>query len=94
MRTLIWSGPALRDIAVLLLFYRQMDAAVADKVIERIRVAPIPLLEQPLLGPPIGLRGARKWSVKGLPYILRYRVAARRIEILRVHHAAQNWRSE
>jgi toxin ParE1/3/4 len=94
LRTLIWSGPALRDIAAVALFYRQIDTSVADKMIERIRAAPLPLLDQPLLGPSIGLRSARKWSVKGQPYVLRYRVAPHRIEILRVHHVAQNWRPE
>jgi plasmid stabilization system protein ParE len=49
------------------------------------------LAERPEAGPALA-DGARKWRVRGTDYVLIYRPVRQGIQVLRVHHARQDWR--
>jgi plasmid stabilization system protein ParE len=89
---LIWSVRAQRDIEIIR-EYLGYDAAfefpqIADRIVQAAHI----LIDSPFVGPVIGLRGERKWGVRGLPYILVYRPNSNGTQILRVRHSSENWR--
>jgi toxin ParE1/3/4 len=49
------------------------------------------LREHPLMGRPGRESGTRELVISRTPFIVIYRVTARRVEILRVLHGAQQW---
>lgn len=60
-------------------------------MVERLRQAAERLARYPDSGRPGRVIGTRELIVPSLPLILPYRVRRRRIEILRVLHAARRW---
>ena len=52
------------------------------------------LQQHPQAGQVIDDAGLRKWRVAGTPYILLYRDAGTALRIVRVMHAAQDWRGD
>jgi toxin ParE1/3/4 len=94
LRRLIWSSPAIREIAAIADHYAETSPSLAADILRRIDEAPALLRERPLIGSPAGLRGARKWPVRKTPFILLYQVTADRdVEVLRVLHSARDWRA-
>jgi plasmid stabilization system protein ParE len=59
-----------------------------------IQTAPLILLDYPDVGAPTDRRSLRKWPVKGTPFLLFYSAGRDRVEIKRVRHAAQDWRTQ
>ena len=59
----------------------------------RIHAAAEFLRGMPHAGQRIEDAAARKWTVRGTNYILLYRASADRLNILRVHHSAEDWRT-
>ena len=49
------------------------------------------LAEHPRIGRPGRVADTRELVISGLPYILPYRVASDRVEIIRVLHSARSW---
>lgn len=94
MRTLIWSGPARRDLFAIADHYRPIDPDLPRQMLRLIQTAPVILLDHPDIGAPTDRRGVRKWPVKGSPYLLFYSADRARVEIKRVRHAAEDWRSK
>lgn len=92
---LIWSPQAVRDLDALHDYIIQDDpkaAAAAAAVVRRI----VSLVEEllpatPHVGRPGRVPGTRELVVSGTPYIVPYRVRARKIEIVRFYHAARRW---
>jgi toxin ParE1/3/4 len=53
------------------------------------------LAEFPAIGAPVaGFIGVRKWRVGKSDFLLFYRILPDRIQILRVRHMAEDWKSE
>ncbi len=86
----------LRDIAAWL--RQEADAQTAARVIQAARRTFDKLARMPGLGAPAeaksaALSNARRWHVERLPnYLIFYAVDPRGVVILRVLHAAQDWR--
>ncbi len=95
MNQLKWTRRASADLRNILRYYNDVDFALGETLFGRIVAASRPLIDQPGLGSVVGHHGTRKWRVKRTPFVLLYRISKNRtVEILRVHHAAQNWRPE
>jgi len=89
-------GEAARKEAEFLAFVQEgIDAADrgerADQMLDAIRKAGDFLAGLPKAGPALEKEDARKWSVGGTNYILIYRLAGDSVQILRVHHAQEDW---
>jgi predicted transcriptional regulator len=89
---LIWSGPARRDLLAIVEYYSVIDPDLPNQLLDRVRNAPLMLLDHPEIGAPTVLRSVRKWPVAGTPFLLFYSAGRERVEIKRVRHAATNWR--
>ena len=74
--------------------YRAIDPDLARQMLRRVQQAPLVLLDHPDIGAPTDRRSLRKWPLKTTPFLLFYSANRDRVEIKRVRHAAQNWRSE
>lgn len=70
------------------------DPRAAARVARRVREAVGNLASYPAAGRVGRVPGTRELVVSGTPFVIPYRVAARRVEILRVFHASQLWRDE
>jgi plasmid stabilization system protein ParE len=90
-RRLIWSGPALRDVDGIRLFFRDVDRDAGRRIIRSIRDRTKLLVRHPYAGEPLD-DTRRKLSIDRFPYVVIYRVSADAIFIVRIHHAAQDWR--
>ena len=89
---LLWARQTERDIARIAEHIAVDDPAMAVRIVEEIERAADRLLAFPKIGEPF-VADLRKLSVgRGLPYVLVYGLTHSTIEILRVHHAAQDWR--
>lgn len=91
MRPLRWTPPAEADLAAIDAYWWSIDGNMADVILERIRSAGDFLRSVPQGGTPIDRTAARKWRAAHTPYLLIYRLRDDAIEILRVHHARQDW---
>ena len=92
MRRLIWSSRARQDLIDIASYYDEIDPALADKIIDRIEGAPLPLLHAPFIGS-LAPDGARKWRARRTPVLLRYDVGEETIEIVAVRHVRSGWGS-
>jgi plasmid stabilization system protein ParE len=91
---IIWSGPAEKDLVKILEYYAIADEQLASRLVAEVLKESLRLPDFPKMGAPIGARGLRKWHVHGTPFLLLYGVRAGRIEIRRVRHVREDWRSE
>lgn len=89
MRLLVWSPRAQWDLLNIADYYDQIDPSLAVDMIDRIRLAPAPLPEFPLLGA-ISNGGACKWQAKRTPFTFLYDVTESAIEIVAVSHVRSN----
>ena len=87
----VWSGPAWRDLVEIFDHIASSDIAAAAKVIDRVETMARFLAEHPRIGRPGRVADTRELVISGLPYILPYRVASDRVEIIRVLHSARSW---
>jgi len=89
---ILWSDPALADLAALHEYISTDDPRAADAMVRRI----VDLVERqlprmPESGRPGRVPRTRELVVSGSPYFVPYRVSVGRIEILRVIHGARRW---
>jgi len=90
-----WAREARSDLAGIDAFYRPLDFDFAQRAITSAVAAGRFLLDWPRAGqliedaPPL-----RKWRIARTPYSLIYREESDGIRVLRVVHAAQDWRFE
>ncbi|MGK6318126.1 type II toxin-antitoxin system RelE/ParE family toxin [Sphingomonas sp. DT-204] len=87
MRRIIWSEPAIRDLAEIRTYIAHDNPLAAAKTAERLLVAASKLEAFPLRGRTIG-RGLRQLSTV-YPYLIRYRVRPDYVEIMSVRHGAR-----
>lgn len=87
-----WSPMSRRNIEDIRDYPVERDASAARWVIHLIRERAKLLKEFPELAPCIDATVLHKVSITGLQYVLLYRHRDGVVEILRVHHTAQDWR--
>jgi plasmid stabilization system protein ParE len=85
-----WLPSARHSLRVQVAFIAESNPA-ARRVRHRIHVAVSNLGLFPDSGRPGEIAGTRELPVPGLPYLIVYRVAGERVEILRVFHTSTNW---
>ena len=88
---LVWLQRAIQDRDAQLDYIAQDNpmAAVSqgDRIAEQIEI----LQRHPQMGRPGRKQGTRELVISRTPFIVVYRVKAKRIELLRVLHGAQQW---
>jgi plasmid stabilization system protein ParE len=93
MKRARWTEPAQADFARIDDFYQPLAPAFADRLGDAaLRTARF-LAENPRAGTIIEGE-LRKWRITSFDYVLLYRVVADGVEILRMHHARENWRRQ
>lgn len=90
MRQLVWSPRSQQDLIDIAEYYDQFDQVLAEEMIDRVSVAPTPLLDFPEIGTLTSM-GARKWLVPHTPYLLLYDITDDAVEIAAVCHVRSNW---
>lgn len=98
MRTVEWSRAALYDLDRLIAYIADRNPDAASRVAERINRAGRMLGEMPT-GRPGRVTGTYEKVVRGLPYILAYRLVRHpggreTVAIVRVIHGARKWLPE
>jgi toxin ParE1/3/4 len=89
---LLWTAPALADLAALHEYISADDAAAADQLLNRILLlAETQLPRMPQSGRSGRVPGTRELVVTGSPYFLPYRIVGDTIQVLRVIHGARRW---
>lgn len=91
MRRARWAGPAQSDFARIDDFYQPLSPAFADGLGRASLHSARFLAENPRAGTLIEGE-LRKWRIASFEYVLLYRVMPDGVEILRMHHARENWR--
>jgi toxin ParE1/3/4 len=88
---LVWLQRAIDDRDAQLDYIAQDNpmAAVSqgDRIAEQIEI----LQQHPQMGRPGRKQGTRELVISRTPFIVVYRIKAKRIELLRVLHGAQQW---
>ncbi len=82
---------ARRELGRAFDFYQVIDLTLALRIVTRIEDKANWLAAFPTTGSPFAI-GLRKSLVAGTPYLIIYRVRRTAVEILRVRHAAEDWR--
>jgi toxin ParE1/3/4 len=86
-----WTRQALADITAVDAWLRQRDVGAADRMIARVlALVTGPLIQHPFMGRPGRVATTRELVVHRT-YILVYRVAGDRIDILAFRRTAQLW---
>ena len=86
-----WQDDAIADLIQIRRYISRDNPTAAAKVASRIR-EDVPLLaQQPAMGRPGRILGTREWVIKGLPYLIAYRVEENSLVILRGLHSARKW---
>jgi toxin ParE1/3/4 len=89
---LLWTEPALADLAALHEHISTDNAVAADQMLKRILLlAETQLSRMPDSGRLGRVPNTRELVVTGSPYFLPYRIAGQTIQILRVIHGARRW---
>ena len=88
---LVWTEPALRDLAAARAYIARDSVAAADRQVDRVIAAVASLLQFPETGRPGRRAGIRELVVGRTPYIVPYRLRGDVIEVLRVLHSRQRW---
>lgn len=87
----VWSATAQHELARATAYIGSHNPAAAEKVEARLRTAVEHLLEFPRAGR-IGRKiGTREVVITEYPYVIRYRVSAEHVQILRIFHTSTNW---
>lgn len=88
---LVWLKRAIQDRDVQLDYIAQDNPMAAvtqgDRIAEQIDM----LLQHPQMGRPGRKKGTRELVISRTPFIVVYRIKAKRIELLRVLHGSQQW---
>lgn len=91
---LVWTRLAIQDLGDAHDYIHAHNPEAAAATIDRIEAAVTALIHYPQLGRPGRIEGTRELVVVGTPFVLPYRLAGTRIEILGVLHGARRWPGE
>jgi toxin ParE1/3/4 len=94
MRKAIWAASSRQDFAYIDDWYANIDPDYANRVGDEALAAARFLTDFPHAGPNVADSPLRKWSVGRTGYQLLYMVSDDVIEIVRVHHAREDWQSK
>lgn len=87
-----WTVPAADDLANIKEYLQQQYPQFAERTVRSIYKRIRSLKASPWLGRPGSHGGTRELPLAPYPYIVIYRVTSEVVEILRIHHGAQNRR--
>lgn len=87
-----WTVPAADDLENIKNYFQQQSPHFAEPTIRVIYQRIRSLKLAPHKGRPGHRSGTRELPLTPLPYVVVYRVKAEAIEILHIHHGAQDWR--
>jgi len=87
-----WAVPAAEDLEGIWSFLQQRNPEFAETTMRRIYLRIQSLRISPYLGKPGSRSGTRELALTPLPYIVVYAVRTDIVEILHIHHGAQDWR--
>ncbi len=88
---IVWTAPALLDLASARDYIARANPRVTDRQIQRVLSAVESLIRFPEVGRPGRRIGTRELVVGQTPYLVPYRLNDEVIEILRVLHGRQRW---
>jgi toxin ParE1/3/4 len=88
---LVWTEPAVRDLAAMRAYVARDSVPAADRQVDRVIAAVGSLLQFPEVGRPGRRAGTRELVVSRTPYIVAYRLRGDVIEVLRVLHGRRRW---
>lgn len=86
-----WTLRALTDLDSARSYIAEINPSAAARVVGRIEAALQALARHLEIGRPGRVTGTRELVVAGTPFILPYRVEAKRIELLALIHGARRW---
>jgi len=89
---LFWTPLAQGDLRAIKDYMRDRDADAGVRIVAAIRDKARLLRAHPFAGEPSGIADTRKLTVERFGYVVIYRIRGDAAEILRIHHAAQDWR--
>ena len=92
MTRLIWTQGAIRQLDAIIDYLDGEAPGTSSRLLAVIGRRTDLLIDFPGLGELVPELGLRKLTLTGFPYLLLYHVDGDAIGIVRVHHAAQNWR--
>jgi plasmid stabilization system protein ParE len=90
---IIWSTGALTDLQLAVADAMHQDLDWADAILAQTQRVEAVLMRHPRLGPVVGGSDYRKLRLGPLPFVLVYQISGDAIDILRLHHAASDWRA-
>lgn len=89
-----WTRLAERDLDQIATYIEADNPAAAARVVlEIIDQVETLLPDHPAIGRPGRVPGARELVIRGLPYVVAYRIRDNSLESLRVLHTARRWPS-
>ena len=90
MLPVVWLDGAIADMAGIVRFIAEENPAAAHRLKARLEVAPLALAEHPYLSPAGRVPGTREF-VPHPNYLIVYRVAASRVEVVAVVHTRREY---
>ncbi len=89
---IVWTDPALADLAALHAYISNDNPAAAAAMVRRIvDLVESQLPRMPDSGRPGRVPQTRELVIVDSPYFIPYRIVGNRLEILRVIHGARRW---
>ena len=86
-----WTRLAVEDLNLAYEYIATENPSAARAVIARIESAVNVLRAHPEIGRSGRVEGTRELIISGTPFIVAYRIARNRVEILAVIHGARRW---
>jgi len=86
-----WLAAAIADLREIKTYIAEENPAVAQRVIENLRIETSVLIEQPGIGRAGRIPDTRELVINQYPYIVAYRVHEGEVHILAVVHTSRRW---
>lgn len=86
-----WLRRALNDLENIVDYIAQDNPTAALEMLDTIEAITVGLADHPKRGRNGRMPGTRELVIPGTAYVSVYRLKAKRVEILRVLHSAQQW---
>ena len=87
-----WTVPAADDLANIKTYLDRLYPQFAEPTVRAIYARVRALKSAPFKGRPGNRSGTRELALTPLPYVVVYSVKSEAVEILHIHHGAQDWR--